>query len=31
MFYRQIIPSCLYVRLKGTWSLDGRALSSTGE
>jgi len=29
--YRQIISSCLYVRLKGTCSLVGQALSNTGE
>jgi len=31
MGYVQIISSRLYVRLKGTCSLAGRALSNTGE
>jgi len=29
--YRQIISSRVYVRLKETWSLAGRALLSTGK
>jgi len=31
MSYRQIISSSLYVRLKGTCLLAGRALLDTGE
>jgi len=31
MSYRQVISSCLYVRLKATCSLAGRALLNTGE
>jgi len=30
MSHRQTISSCLYVRLKGTCSLAGRALANTG-